>query len=162
MKTRFRPRPWILIIVAVLGSVLFLGVQKPCACSETAPANALPSSATSDPSQAADFTMETVLLKLPTGQNEPPLELTLKQLMDSYKVPGLSVAVIDNYKIAWAKGFGVTEPGGSTPVTTSTLFQAGSISKPVAAAGAMWLVAQGKLSLDEDVNTKLKTRKIPE
>jgi CubicO group peptidase (beta-lactamase class C family) len=162
MKTRFRPRPWILITVAVLGFVLFLSVQKPCAWGETAPANALPSGATSDPSQAADFTMETVLLKLPTGQTQPPLELTLKQLMDSYKVPGMSVAVIDNYKIAWAKGFGMTEPGGTTPVTTRTLFQAGSISKPVAAVGAMWLVEHGKLLLDEDVNAKLKTWKVPE
>lgn len=82
--------------------------------------------------------------------------------MDTYKIPGLSVAVVDNYKIVWAKGFGVTEYGGSTPVTARTLFQAGSISKPVAAVGAMWLVEHGKLSLDEDVNKKLKTWKIPE
>jgi CubicO group peptidase (beta-lactamase class C family) len=72
------------------------------------------------------------------------------------------VAIIDNYKIAWAGAFGVTAPGGTEPVTTSTLFQAGSISKPVAAVGAMWLVEHGKLSLDEDVNKKLKSWKVPE
>lgn len=111
---------------------------------------------------APDLTQETVLVKLQTQENQPPIEVTLKQLMDTYKVPGLSVAVIDNYQIVWARGFGVTESGGSTPVTTKTLFQAGSISKPVAAAGALWLVEHGKLSLDEDVNKKLKTWKVPE
>lgn len=90
------------------------------------------------------------------------LQFDLPQLMEAFKVPGLSIAVIDDYKIAWAKGYGVTEIGGSTPVTTRTLFQAGSISKPVAATGALYLVEHGKLSLDEDVNKKLATWKVPE
>ena len=47
-------------------------------------------------------------------------------------------------------------------MTTSTLFQAGSISKPVAALGALRLVEQGKLALDEDVNARLTTWKVPE
>ncbi|HEY6271882.1 MAG TPA: serine hydrolase [Terriglobales bacterium] len=109
-----------------------------------------------------EITPQTVALSVPLGQNEPPLEMTIQQLMDTFKVPGLSVAVIDNYKVAWARGFGVTEPGGTKPVATRTLFQAGSISKPVAAAGALWLVEHGQLSLDEDVNKKLKTWKVPE
>jgi CubicO group peptidase (beta-lactamase class C family) len=112
--------------------------------------------------QSRELTPQSVVLSVPLGQNEAPLEMTIQQLMDAFKVPGLSVAVIDNYKIVWAKGFGVTEPGGANPVTTRTLFQAGSISKPVAAAGALWLVEHGKLLLDEDVNQKLKTWKVPE
>ena len=118
--------------------------------------------AASQGKSAPDITPDTVLLKIQLDQNQPPLELTLKQLMETYRIPGLSVAVVDNYQIVWAKGFGVTEYGGTTPVTTRTLFQAGSISKPVAAAGAMWLVERGKLALDEDVNRKLKTWKVPE
>lgn len=93
---------------------------------------------------------------------EPPLQMTPQELMKLYKVPGLSIAVIDNYKIIWAKAYGVTDAGSNTPVTTTTLFQAGSISKPVAATAALYLVQQGKLSLDEDVNQKLKTWKVPE
>jgi len=57
--------------------------------------------------------------------------------------------VVDNFKVAWAKGYGVTEAGGNNPVTVHTLFQAGSISKPVAATGTLSLVEQGRLSLDE-------------
>jgi CubicO group peptidase (beta-lactamase class C family) len=118
-------------------------------------------------SSSRELAPDTIVVSFPLGQDaqgkpEQPLEMTLQRLMDSFKVPGLSVAVIDNYKIAWARGFGVTGPGSSAPVTAKTLFQAGSISKPVAAVGAMWLVEHGKLSLDEDVNLKLKTWKVPE
>jgi CubicO group peptidase (beta-lactamase class C family) len=96
------------------------------------------------------------------GDNEPPLQLNLKKLMELYKVPGLSIAVIDNFKIAWAKGYGVTETGTNHPVTVHTLFQAGSISKPVAATGTLYLVEHGKLSLDENVNLKLKSWQVPD
>jgi CubicO group peptidase (beta-lactamase class C family) len=94
--------------------------------------------------------------------NEPPLQLSLQKLMELFRVPGFSIAVIDDYKIVWAKAYGVTDAGAHNPVTTTTLFQAGSISKPVAAAGALWLVEHGKLSLDQNVNEKLKTWKVPE
>jgi CubicO group peptidase (beta-lactamase class C family) len=94
--------------------------------------------------------------------NDAPIKLDLTAVMKLYNDPGLSVAVIDGFKIAWAKGYGTTELGGKSPVTTKTLFQAGSISKPVAATGMLALVQAGKLSLDEDVNVKLKTWKVPE
>jgi CubicO group peptidase (beta-lactamase class C family) len=77
-------------------------------------------------------------------------------------VPGVSVAVINNGKLEWAKGYGVVEAGGTTPVTPETLFQAASISKPVAALAALALVEQGKLSLDENVNAKLKSWQVPD
>ncbi|MFL5411406.1 MAG: serine hydrolase [Myxococcales bacterium] len=108
-----------------------------------------------------DFGPQTALLYLPLADGET-LEFTLEQLMAAFHVPGLSVAIVDRYKVVWARGFGVTAPAGKKPVITTTLFQAGSISKPVAAAGALWLVEHGKLSLDEDVNEKLKSWKVPE
>jgi CubicO group peptidase (beta-lactamase class C family) len=89
-------------------------------------------------------------------------QLDLAELMKACNVPALSVAVIDEYKIVWAKAYGMTELGGKIPVTTKTLFQAGSISKPVAATGMLALVQAGKLSLDEDVNVKLKSWKLPQ
>ncbi|HSC45846.1 MAG TPA: serine hydrolase [Candidatus Acidoferrum sp.] len=88
--------------------------------------------------------------------------LDVDGLMKMMNDPALSVAVIDGYKVVWAKAYGTTELGGGTAVTTKTLFQAGSISKPVAATGMLALVQTGKLSLDEDVNVKLKSWKVPE
>jgi CubicO group peptidase (beta-lactamase class C family) len=86
----------------------------------------------------------------------------LAQRMTDLKTPGVSVAVINDGAIEWAKGYGVTETGTVTPVTAQTLFQAASISKPVAALAALRLVEQGKLSLDEDVNARLTSWKVPE
>jgi len=106
--------------------------------------------------------IEAKVIELSDEPGKPPLQLSLADLMKTYHVPGLSLAVIENYKIVDAKAYGVIEAGSSTAVTTRTLFQAGSISKPVAATGALYLVEHGNLSLDEDVNEKLKTWKIPE
>jgi CubicO group peptidase (beta-lactamase class C family) len=80
--------------------------------------------------------------------------------MAALHVPGVSIAVIHNGKVEWARGFGVTSVGGA-PVTPETLFQAASISKPVAAMAVLRLVQSGKLSLDTDVNDYLKTWKLP-
>ena len=91
------------------------------------------------------LTPASVVLELPLAGGEK-LQLTLEQVMRKFHVPGLSIAVVDDYRIVWARGFGVTAPDGTGPVTTTTLFQAGSISKPVSAAGALWLVEHGKLN----------------
>lgn len=88
------------------------------------------------------------------------LDAFIQAQMAQRQVNGLSIAIIQDGKID-ARAFGVTARGGA-PVTTATLFQAGSISKPVAAAGALKLVEQGTLSLDEDVNAKLKSWRVPE
>jgi CubicO group peptidase (beta-lactamase class C family) len=106
--------------------------------------------------------LEAKAVDLRAGANEPPLQLGLQKLMELYKIPALSIAVIDNYKIVWAKAYGMMDAGSNSPATTETLFQAGSISKPVAATAALLLVEKGKLALDEDVNQKLKTWKVPE
>ncbi len=66
--------------------------------------------------------------------------MNIAERMKHYNVPGVSVAVINNGKIEWAKGYGVREAGTNLPVTVETLFQAGSISKPVAAMGALKMV----------------------
>lgn len=86
----------------------------------------------------------------------------LAVLMKRYKVPGISVAVIDDFRIAAAKGYGVTRAGGRVPVNSNTLFQAGSVSKTLTAAGALALVQSGKLSLDGNVNDRLRMWHVPE
>jgi len=91
-----------------------------------------------------------------------PVRLDIFQLMRAYNDPGLSIAVIDDYRIAWKRGYGTIGADKSARVNDRTLFQAGSISKPVAATAMLRLVEGGKLSLDEDVNAYLKTWKVPD
>lgn len=82
--------------------------------------------------------------------------------MEHHNVPGVSVAVINNYEIEWVKAYGVLEAGKDDPVTPHTLFQAASISKPVSSTAALHYVDEGLLNLDEPVNNKLVLWKIPE
>ena len=86
---------------------------------------------------------------------------SLTDRMAQFKVPAVSIAVIANGRIAWARGFGVKETGTNDSVTAETLFQAASISKPVTATATMRLVAAGKLDLDTDVNQYLKSWRVP-
>ena len=81
----------------------------------------------------------------------------LQQRMKHHRVPGLSIAVIRNYQVEWAKAYGWADTTARTLVTTNTLFSAGSISKLATAAAALALVQQGKLSLDAPINTYLKS-----
>ena len=82
--------------------------------------------------------------------------------MEQDHVPGVSVAVINNYEIEWAKGYGVADAESRTAVTVDTLFQAASMSKPVTALATLKLVEQGVLQLDQDVNEQLKSWQVPE
>jgi len=87
---------------------------------------------------------------------------TIEARMKHYHVPGVSIAVINNGKIAWLKSYGVMDEETKEPVTRTTLFQAGSISKPVAAYAALKLTEEGKIDLNENVNTYLKSWKLPD
>jgi len=83
-------------------------------------------------------------------------------LMAKRHIPGLSLAIVQDGKIVRTQTYGVMDLESKQPVTTGTLFQAGSVSKPVAALGALALVEAGKISLDADVNGVLKTWQVPE
>ncbi|HEX4267202.1 MAG TPA: serine hydrolase [Steroidobacteraceae bacterium] len=86
-------------------------------------------------------------------------DTTLRDLMGRLHVPGISVAVIHDGTIEWARGFGV-RGAARDPVTATTLFQASSISKPVTALGVLRLVDSHKLDLDTNVNVYLKSWKV--
>jgi CubicO group peptidase (beta-lactamase class C family) len=87
---------------------------------------------------------------------------SIAERMEYYNVQGLSIAVINDYRIEWSAGYGVLEAGKNQPVTSETLFHACSVAKPVSAAGVLTLVQQGLLDLDENVNEKLVSWQIPE
>lgn len=80
--------------------------------------------------------------------------------MRHYRIPGASIAVIKDYQLDWAKSYGLADTVKKTPVTTKTVFSAGSISKLVTAIIALRLVERGKLSLDAPINTHLTSWKI--
>ena len=86
----------------------------------------------------------------------------IAERMKHYRVPGVSIAVINDFEIEWTKGYGVLEAGGDVPVTPETLFQAASISKPVTAMAALYFAEQGSLDLDQDVNDRLMSWQVPE
>jgi len=87
---------------------------------------------------------------------------SIEERMKHYGIPGVSIAVINNGKIAWTKGYGVVDKESKAPVTEQTLFQAAATSMPVTAYGALRLVEQNKLGLDENINSYLKSWKVPE
>lgn len=92
---------------------------------------------------------------------EPP-RVTLRERMRESGVPGLSIAVVIDGKVAWARGFGVRDAGTLEPVTERTLFQAASISKPVAAFGAARMAQDGRIDLDASVADYLTSWALPE
>lgn len=98
--------------------------------------------------------LPTVLIK-----GEPGWHLQAR--MRYYKVPGVSIAVINDYKVEWAKAYGVKDAATKEPVTETTLFQAASISKTLNATVILKKVMEGKISLEENVNTYLKSWKLP-
>jgi CubicO group peptidase (beta-lactamase class C family) len=95
------------------------------------------------------------------GQQGEADRYTLEQLMRRLRVPGVSIAVVRDFEVHWAKGYGVADVETRRPVTPETLFQAASISKPVTALAVMRLAQEGRLSIDADVNTLLRSWRVP-
>lgn len=87
---------------------------------------------------------------------------TLAERMEHYDVPAVSLAVWDDYEIVWTAAFGMADVEERIPATARTLFQAGSISKPVAAAAVLAAAERGELDLDAPINSLLESWKLPE
>jgi CubicO group peptidase (beta-lactamase class C family) len=96
-----------------------------------------------------------------SGREGELAALTLDAAMQRSGVPGLSVAVIRDFAIHWTRGYGVADVVSRSRTTPDTLFQAASISKPVAAMAVLKAVQDGRLNLDDDVNRVLTSWKVP-
>lgn len=141
--------------LAGLSSLAIRGRSAAFAALQTAPAT--------DAAVSARISrVENGLLPAVVIKGAPPRPMSIAERMAFYKVPGLSIAFFDHGQIVWARAYGLADVLSHRAVTPETLFQAASISKPVSALAALRLVQDGKLSLDEDVNVKLKTWKVPE
>lgn len=97
------------------------------------------------------------------SQGGRTLKLSLSEWMDALAVPGVSVAVIDGYRVVSVTAYGVTTPGPQgVPVTPDTRFQAASIAKPFAALAVMHQVESGSFKLDAGINRYLKSWQLPD
>jgi CubicO group peptidase (beta-lactamase class C family) len=76
------------------------------------------------------------------------LDAVVPEALRRHSAPGAAVAVMRDGRMAWARGYGVADAERRTPVTASTRFQVASVSKPVAAMGALRLVEDRRLALD--------------
>lgn len=92
----------------------------------------------------------------------PVDRFSITEGLEKYGVLNVSVAVIEDGRVTWAKGYGRRHPNEPGQVDESTLFQAASISKPVAAMGVLHLAQEGRLDIDENVNAYLTSWKLPE
>ncbi|AVJ57045.1 hypothetical protein C5610_12580 [Idiomarina sp. OT37-5b] len=100
---------------------------------------------------------------LPNQFLEGHLKTTsIAEVMLSDNIAGVSMAFIDNGKIAWRRTYGYAELSKLSPVTSQTVFAGASLSKPLTAVTAMQLVDAGKVSLDEDINNYLTSWQLPD
>lgn len=87
---------------------------------------------------------------------------SLNERMSVLDVPAISYAIIEDGRVVTAAAVGLADVDTSIPATTSTMFQAASISKPVTALATMDLVERGELQLDVPVNSLLRSWQLPE
>lgn len=105
--------------------------------------------------------VENGLLPLIVIKGDPLRPMALSERMQFYRVPGVSIAFFDKDRVLWTLCRGVGDIDANMPVTPDTVFQASSIAKMATAIGALRLVGEGKLSLDDDVNGQLKAWRVP-
>jgi CubicO group peptidase (beta-lactamase class C family) len=98
--------------------------------------------------------VENGLLPIAAEQLDQPQNIFGR--MRAYGAPGVSIAIIQDGEVAWARGYGLADIKSRRHVSTNALFQAASISKPITAVGVLTLARDGRLNLDNDVNRYLK------
>jgi CubicO group peptidase (beta-lactamase class C family) len=155
-----KKRRWMMRALCIALCLLFLIVPSLSADTPAGENSQIDQEITRIENSLVIFTSPMAMLQ--PGNFETDQLKTLSERMAHYKVPGVGIAVINHQKISWAAAYGVTKAGGDVTVTEETLFEAASTSKLVVAAIALRFVERGLLNLDDDVNQKLTSWKIPE
>lgn len=106
--------------------------------------------------------MEQDIVPLDSARRPVGEPRSIESRMAELRVPGLSIALFDEGRIQWARGYGVRDVASGAPVDASTLFQAASVSKPVSSVGLFLLAERGTIALDDDVNLHLRGWQVPE
>jgi len=137
--------------------VLAVLLIAPLACADQKPADVdqIPT-----PEERATLVEGRILTSVQV-EGRPEAAFALEERMEFYGVPGASVAVLNDGEIEWARAYGVRDVSTGEPVGPHTLFQAASMSKPVAGVAALQLVEEGLVDLDADVNEYLTSWKVP-
>jgi len=117
---------------------------------------------TKEEKTAIQESVENNIYKIDENGISDSLATTIQSRMKALNVPGLSITVFDNNEILWSKGYGKKNKETGENVNESTLFQAASISKPVASVAAFKLIDKNKFSLNENVNYKLNRWQVPD
>ncbi|RYY30958.1 MAG: class A beta-lactamase-related serine hydrolase [Chitinophagaceae bacterium] len=79
------------------------------------------------------------------------VDRAVESMMNTYAIPGVSVAITKDGKLVYAKSYGKMSNGDNTPVTNASLYRIASISKPITGVGIMKLMEANKLTLDTKV-----------
>jgi beta-lactamase class C len=121
------------------------------------------------PDSAPENKIQPVRFTIPVANETPPpgavdyarLDARLQRLMRDRSMVGLAVGIVENGEIRFLKGYGVTQAGGSEPVTPSTVFRWASVSKGVAADMVARLAADGTLALDAPIARYAQSVRLP-
>jgi CubicO group peptidase (beta-lactamase class C family) len=151
-----------LLLVAFFALAAGMVLHHANSAADRTPASGQSPQAEDEGSAARIARIENGLLPAVVIKGQSARAMKLSERMQFYKVPGVSVAFFDHGRIIWTRAYGLADTATNKPVTSDTLFQAASISKPASALAALLLVQEGKLSLDENINDKLRTWKVPD
>jgi CubicO group peptidase (beta-lactamase class C family) len=105
--------------------------------------------------------VEKGLLRAIYLKGQRPEKLALDARMQFYRVPGVGIALMDKNRLEWTRGYGNRNAHSREPVTADTMFQAGDLARPLAAAAALELVDKGRLDLDGDIDARPHGLKAP-
>src|SRR3984957_1692687 len=91
----------------------------------------------------------------PYAETAKALDAFIARQVEERKLPALSVALVDDQKVVWARGYGLADPKNKKPATAETVYRVGSVSKLFTDLAVMQLVERGVLDLDAPVTKYL-------